>query len=231
MQTEILYAPDHSILKVVLSRGETIRAEANAMIAMSDGLEFKTGFGSGGKSGGFFKNLLKSALTGESFFTNTFTATADGQEVLLAPELVGDIEWIDLGGDSLIIQATSYMASTDGITLNTKWQGMKSFLSGESMFMLEASGSGSVGLSAFGGIQEVDVKGEFIVDTGHIVAFTSGLNYRINKAAAGWIQSFISGEGFVCVFNGSGKLYIQSRNPKEYGQTVGSMLKPIVRNQ
>lgn len=232
MQHEILYAPDHSVLKLTLTRGETVRAEADAMIAMSDGLEFKTGFGGGGKSGGFLKNLFRSMVTGESFFTNTFTATSDGQELLLAPDLIGDIEWVGLGANSsLVIQATSYMASTMGVTINPKWQGMKSFFSGESMFMIEASGTGHVALNAFGGIQEVSVKDRYIVDTGHIVAFTSGLSYRVTKAAKGWIQSFLSGEGFVCEFTGTGTVYIQSRNPKEYGQTIGSLLKPRIKNQ
>lgn len=230
MQHEILYAPDHSVLKLTLVRGETVRAEADAMIAMSDGLEFKTGFGAGAKSGGFLKNLFRSVVTGESFFTNTFTATADGQELLLAPDLIGDIDWVELTRTPLIIQATSYMASTAEVALNTKWQGMKSFFSGESMFMIEATGTGHVALSAFGGIHRVSVKNNYIVDTGHIVAFSGDLSYRVTKAATGWIKSFLSGEGFVCEFTGTGTVYIQSRNPKEYGKTIGWLLKPRKQN-
>jgi uncharacterized protein (TIGR00266 family) len=229
VQHEILYAPDHSVIKFILKAGESLRAESDAMVAMSDGIELKTGFGAGPKSGGILKNLFRSLVTGESFFTNVFTATDDGQEILFAPELVGDIEVAELKNSTLIIQATSYLLSSNAIAINSKWQGMKSFFSGESMFMIEASGTGFVALAAFGGIQEVAVDSSYIVDTGHIVAFTAGLSYKVTKASAGWIASFLSGEGLVCEFTGRGTVYIQSRNPKEYGAFVGPKLKPIVK--
>lgn len=229
MQHEVLYAPDHSLIKFTFKAGESVRAESDAMVGMSDGIELKTGFGAGPKSGGILKNLFRSLVTGESFFTNVFTATDDGQEILFAPKLVGDIELHELKHGTLVIQATSYLLSSNAITINSKWQGMKSFFSGESMFMIEASGTGFVALAAFGGIQEVPVRSNYIVDTGHIVAFTGGLQYKITKAAAGWIASFLSGEGLVCEFTGQGTVYVQSRNPKEYGRFVGPKLKPIVK--
>lgn len=229
MQHEVLYSPDNTVIKFVLNSGEAVRAESDAMVSMSDGMELKTGFGAGKKSGGIFKKLMRGFLTGESFFTNVFTATETGQEIIFAPSLEGDIEIVELGGKALIIQASSYLAGHPDIAMNTKWQGMKSFFSGESMFMIEASGNGFVVVNAFGGIQKVSVKGNYIVDTGHIVAFTGGLNYKVRKAGSGWISSFLSGEGLVCEFNGDGDVYIQSRNPVEYGKLVGPKLKPIVR--
>lgn len=231
MKHEILYQPDNTVIKFVLNRGEAVRAESDAMVCMSDGMEFQTNFGQGKKSGGILKNLMRSFLTSESFFTNVFTAAEDGQEVILAPSLEGDVELVELAGNTLIVQAKSYIASSPDITINTKWQGMKSFFSGESMFMMEISGTGFVVLNAFGGIFKVPVKGKYIADTGHIVAFTAGLNYRVTKASSGWIKSFMSGEGFVCEFDGSGDVYIQSRNPQEYGRFVGPKLKPIIKNQ
>lgn len=110
MEHQVLYSPDNTVIKFKLKAGESVRAESDAMISMSDGIELKTGFGVGKKSGGIFKNLMRRFLTGESFFTNVFTATADGQEILFAPSLEGDIDIIELGGGSLIIQATSYLA-------------------------------------------------------------------------------------------------------------------------
>ncbi len=231
MKHEILYSPDNTVIKFVMNKGEAVRAEADAMVSMSNGMEFTTSFGAGKKGGGILKNLMRGFLAGESFFTNLFTATADNQEVILAPNLEGDIELVELKGVPLIIQAGSYLACHPEVVLNTKWQGMKSFFSGESMFFLEATGSGFVAINAFGGVQEVPVNGAYIVDTGHIVAFTSGLNYKIVKAGSGWISSFLSGEGLLCEFNGTGTVYIQSRNPTEFGKFVGPRLKPIIRNQ
>ena len=231
MEHEILYSPDNTVVKFVFKSGEAVRAESDAMVSMSDGLELQTGFGAGKKSGGIFKKLMRGFLTGESFFTNVFTATASNQEIILAPSLEGDIELVELNGGSLIIQARSYLAGHPDVVMNTKWQGMKSFVSGESSFMIEASGNGFVVINAFGGIQKITVKGQYIVDTGHVVAFTGGLNYRVAKAGSGWISSFLSGEGLVCEFNGEGDVYIQSRNPVEYGKFVGPQLRPRVKYQ
>ena len=75
-------------------------------------------------------------------------------------------------------------------------------------------------------IPQLYVDGEFVVDTGHVVAWETSLDYAIGKAASGWVASFFSGEGFVCEFRGRGRLYMQSRNPEEYGSTVGALLPP-----
>lgn len=231
MKHDVLYSPDNTVIKFTLKNGESVRGESDAMVSMSNGMNFTTSFGAGKKTGGIFKNIMRSFLTGESFFTNVFTATDDNQEVLFAPRLEGDIEYADLTAVPLVIQAGSYLASHPGVVLNTKWQGMKSFFSGESMFFMEASGTGFVVLSAFGGIQTVSVKDKYLIDTGHIVAFTAGLSYQVVKAGSGWVSSFLSGEGMLCEFSGQGTVYMQSRNPVEYGQSVGPRLKPVVKYQ
>jgi uncharacterized protein (TIGR00266 family) len=100
----------------------------------------------------------------------------------------------------------------------------RAFFSGESLFFLKASGAGPVLLNAFGAIEELDLNGEMIVDTGHLVAFESGISYEVTKAASGWIASFLSGEGLVLRMSGQGKVYIQSRNPNAFGRTLGSLL-------
>ncbi|TKB73366.1 MAG: hypothetical protein E8D45_09560 [Nitrospira sp.] len=57
-------------------------------------------------------------------------------------------------------------------------------------------------------------------DTTHLVASTATTSYAIERAAAGWIASFTSGEGFVCRFRGPGVVYIQSRNPGGFGAWI-----------
>jgi len=81
-------------------------------------------------------------------------------------------------------------------------------------------------VNAFGAIETYELDGEVIVDTGHLVAFEAGINYEVTKASRGWIASFLSGEGLVLRMRGRGRLYLQSRNPKEYGRAVGSELPP-----
>ena len=93
----------------------------------------------------------------------------------------------------------------------SKWQGMiKGFFSGESLFLIKCSGSGDLWFNTYGAMFEVDVDGEYVIDTGHIVAFTEGLDYDISRIG-GYKSLFFSGEGFVCRFKGKGKIWAQTR--------------------
>ncbi|HVU03666.1 MAG TPA: TIGR00266 family protein [Polyangiaceae bacterium] len=224
MQFEVQYRPAHTLAVVHLAPNETVRAEASAMISMTRNIAVYT---SARSQGGFLKGLRRAMLGGESFFTNTFTATGGPGHVTLAPALTGDmiVHPVSPGAD-LFIQGSSYVAAPDSVMLDTKWQGMKGFFSGESLFFLHATGAGPVLLNAFGAVETIDLDGELIVDTGHLVAFTSGIRYEVTTASPGLIASFLSGEGFVLRVSGRGRLYLQSRNPTEYGSAVGRNLPP-----
>ena len=226
MHFEIQYNPAHSLATAHLGVGETVRAEATAMVSMSHNVAVETNTGPQGR-GGFFKKAKRGLLGGESFFQNTYRATGPGAQVSLAPGLCGSMVTHDLnGGPALLIQASSYVAAPDSVDVDTRFQGFKGFFSGESLFFLRASGHGPILINAFGAIETLQLSGELIVDTGHLVAFTEGIDYTIDKAGGGWIQSFLSGEGLVLRMRGQGTVYLQSRNPNEFGQTVGSKLPP-----
>lgn len=227
MNIDIQHRPAHSLAVVSLQDGEQIRAESGAMVSMSSNVQVATDSAMSKKSGGLLKGLKRRFLGGESFFTNRFRAAGGPGEVTLAPSLCGDMVVHQLAADDeLFIQGSSYVAAPDSVQLDTKFQGLKGLFSGESMFFLKATGQGPVVLNAFGGIDARDLDGQLIVDTGHLVAFTSGLSYEVAKASKGLIASFLSGEGLVLRFNGRGRIYIQTRNPSEYGSTVGRKLPP-----
>ena len=81
-------------------------------------------------------------------------------------------------------------------------------------------------VGAFGGIQELQCDGRIVIDTGHLVAWDANLQYKVTKSGSGWINSFLSGEGLVCDFEGQGRIWIQTRNPVEYGTSIGRLLPP-----
>jgi uncharacterized protein (TIGR00266 family) len=225
MHFDIQYRPAHSLATAHLEPGESVRAEASAMVSMTRNLVIRTD-GPAGR-GGIVRSFKRAMLGGESFFTNTFTARDTPGHVSLAPALAGDMLAIELRrGEPLYIQGSSYVAAPDSVELDTRWQGFKGFLSGESLFFLEATGVGPVVVNAFGAIETLDLDGELIVDTGHLVAFSSGIEYQVTKASRGWITSYLSGEGLVLRMAGHGRVYLQSRNPKEYGRSVGALLPP-----
>jgi uncharacterized protein (TIGR00266 family) len=226
MHIELQYNPAHSLATVHLNPGESIRAEAGAMVSMSEHVTATT-TATHREGGGFFGGLKRAALGGESFFQNLFRAGPSGGKVSLAPALSGSMVVHQLTGQEvLFIQGSSYVAAPDTVELDTQFQGFKGFLTGESLFFLKAQGHGPVLMNAFGAIEKRELNGELIVDTGHLVAFTGGIEYSLGKAATGWIQSFLSGEGLVLRMRGRGTLWLQSRNPSEFGRAVGRLLPP-----
>lgn len=222
MDIQILQRPDNTIARVRMQAGEEVIAEAGCMIAMSRDINTSTTLRQG-KGGGILGGV-KRMLAGESLFLSVFRSPINGGEVYLAPKLMGDILAYKITGTELIVQGGSYLASECNVEIDLGFQGFKSMFSGESIFWLTMGGYGEVLLSSFGGIYEVDVDGEYVVDTGHIVAFEKSLSFEIGKASSSWIASFFGGEGLVCRFKGKGKVFCQTHNANAFGQLVGSQL-------
>jgi uncharacterized protein (TIGR00266 family) len=224
MRTEIVHGPGSAAAKITLDPQETITAEGGAMIAMSGDLAMETSTRK--REGGGLFAAAKRLVGGESFFLNHFTAGPNGGEVYLATTLPGDMLKLAMEGETLIVQSGSFVACTPDIEMNLGWQGFKNLVSGESMFWLKMSGHGRLILSSYGAIYPVQVDGEYIVDTGHIVAFDETLEFKLTKAGKSWISSILGGEGLVCKFHGRGVVWCQSHNAPSFGKTLGPMLKP-----
>jgi len=91
MQVEILYRPSYSVARLVLERNEKIQVESGAMLGMSPDMEIETE-----AKGGFLKSISRSMFGGESFFMNTYTGQQDGDRIILAPPLPGDVAVVEL---------------------------------------------------------------------------------------------------------------------------------------
>jgi uncharacterized protein (TIGR00266 family) len=224
MQIDIQLGPGNSVAKIQLAPNEAITAEGGAMIAMSNDMDIQTTTYKK-NSGGIMKGL-KRMISGESFFINHYTAGPNGGELYLAPGLHGDMFTYELNNTSLIVQSGSYLASEPGVEIDFNWQGLKSIFSGEGLFWLNLNGQGKVVVNSYGAIYPVEVDGDYIVDTGHIVAFEPSLSFSISKVGRNWLSSFLGGEGFVCRFKGKGTVWCQSHNQKNFGTSIGPKLKP-----
>jgi uncharacterized protein (TIGR00266 family) len=217
VQINILYKPSQSLAQVWLQPNESIVAESGAMVGMTPNVVMAT------QSGGIMSGL-KRIFGGESFFRNTFTAQGNQGEVLFATPLCGDMVVVEVGQRQWAIQNSAYVACSPSVEVATKSGGFKGFFSGAGFFVLETKGYGQLVLGSFGAIEPIQVNGEMVIDTGHIVAWESTLTYQVGKSGSGWVASMLSGEGLVCTFQGQGIVYIQSRNASEYGQAIGAML-------
>jgi uncharacterized protein (TIGR00266 family) len=193
--------PDFGYLTINVPQGEMVKVEAAAMAGMDTNMEMKT------KLKGGFKRFL----SGESLFINEFTAKNGTAEIQSAPASPGDIDHVYLDNESIFLQNSAFVASGSEIDVQTKWQGFtKGFFSGENFFLIKCTGKGDVWFNSYGGIIPIEVNGSYVVDTGHIVAFTEGLDYSISSVG-GYKSLFFSGEGLVCRFSGTGRVWIQTR--------------------
>jgi uncharacterized protein (TIGR00266 family) len=206
---ETVHSPSFSALIFSLKQGQSVVAEAGAMMYMHRSIEIQTTK----RSKGFMKSLATSMLGGESFFVNTFTATSGPGKLALVGPTMGDIKELDVSRQGMVLQSGAYLASTPNVQTDTKWQGLKGFLSERDIVMLHISGQGSVWVSTFGGIVEMDLKpGETLaVDTGHLVAFPDTMQFSVRRVG-GWKSTFLSGEGIVSDLTGPGKVLMQTRH-------------------
>ena len=207
MEYEIRYKPAFAAIFITLKPGDSITAEAGAMTSMDARISMKTRF-----SGGFFSALLRKFFGGESLFVNTFSnQTKQPLNLVLTQSVIGDIDCVKLQGRDLCFQPGAYICNTPGVALGVRWAGLKSWFSGEGLFKLQVSGKGDVFFGAYGGITKKRIDGEFIVDTGHLVAYEPQIKMNI-ALAGGLLGSVTSGEGFVNRLTGSGDIYLQSRS-------------------
>ncbi len=223
MQIDIQYSPSYAIAFATLSAGETVRAEGGAMVSRTAGITMETK-----AEGGIMKGLKRSFLGGESFFMNTFTATQEGDQIGLAPPLPGDMAHWPLAGQTIFLQSGAYVASSAGVDIDTSWGGGKTFFSGEGLIVLKVSGTGDLVLSSYGAIHSIDLQAgqQYIVDTGHMVGWSDGVNYEVNKSG-GWKSTLLGGEGLICTLTGPGRIYLQTRSPQDFiGWLVPQLPKP-----
>lgn len=204
-----------SIVKVELDAGETIKAESNAMVAMSTSLQLK-----GKVDGGFLRGLARK-FSGESFFMQEIKAKKTPGWVMLASGKPGDSVAVELDGlEDLYVERGGFLAATENIQTSTKTQSLtKGLFSREGFFVVKLSGKGTAFLSCYGSIMEIELGDgeETLIDNGHLVAWESSMSYNIVKGAEGFISSLTSGEVFALKFTGPGTIYIQTRNPWAFG--------------
>jgi len=211
MQIEIRYQPSFSLAIVKLAPEERVQAESGAMVSMSANIQIETGM-----KGGLLGAIGRSVFGGESLFTNTFTSRGGPGEITFAPALPGDLTALTMLSQTLFVQSGSFLAGDPAINLDLQWGGAKTFFGSEGLFLLKASGSGPLMLSSYGAIHKVHIEGQpYICDTGHVVAFTEGLDFDVRKVG-GWKSTLLSGEGLVCEFRGTGELYLQTRSTQAF---------------
>jgi uncharacterized protein (TIGR00266 family) len=218
---ELLYPGAYTLARVDLPQGRQLRAQSDAMVAMSPTVEVA------GKMQGGWLGGVGRLLSGESLFLQTLSANRGPGSVYVAPSSPGDIAAVELDGEGLMIQKGGFLACTEGIEVNTQMQNLaQGLFSREGFFIVKAEGRGLLLLESYGAIHRMDLgPGEQkIVDNGHLVAWSRTMDYRLEAANLGIVAAMTSGEAIVCRFTGPGKLFIQTRQPRAFGVWISRLL-------
>ncbi len=208
MNVEISGNPDYGHVRFGLDPGETVFAEGGAMAWMSSHLAVTSRL-----LGGILAALGRRVVGGESLFVGEYTAPADvGAELVISPAIPGQVLHRKMDGRPLLFEPRAYLASTPGVTLRTRFGGLRGLLSGEGLFFLECGGEGDLWFNAYGAVVEKSLSGdELIVDTGHVVGWEKHVDWKVT-GIGNLVSTLFSGEGLVIRFSGRGKVLVQTRS-------------------
>jgi uncharacterized protein (TIGR00266 family) len=211
---------DMQMVEIELDQGETVIAEAGAMNYMEDGITFEAKMGDGSKTNeGLMDKLMgagKRVLTGESIFMTHFTnQNSQKRHVAFAAPYPGKIIAISMSdvGNELLCQKDAFLCAAKGTEIGialTKRLGA-GFFGGEGFILQRLKGAGMAFVQAGGTVITRQLKNEILrVDTGCIVAFSSGIDYDI-QTAGGLKSMLFGGEGlFLATLSGTGTVLLQS---------------------
>lgn len=202
---------DMQLVEVALDPGEAVRAEAGAMLYITQDVEIQTSTG-----GGVFRGL-KRVFTGETFFITSFLYNGSGKGVAaFAAPYPGKIIPLDLRqfGGSVLVQRDGFLAAAAGIEIEvafTRRLGAGLF-GGEGFILQRLQGDGLAFVHAGGTVVRRELKsGESLrVDTGCLVAMSESVDYDI-QFIGGIRNALFGGEGlFLTTVTGPGTVFLQS---------------------
>ncbi|OYP33128.1 TIGR00266 family protein [Rhodopirellula sp. MGV] len=232
MDFQVNHAPTFSTLQFELDEGESVIAQPNSMLTMTEGIRLSARAGRndpGAPTDEVAARLprrhswfggLKNLLTGENFFTAEFTANADSQQVVLAPESYGDLVALELAeGTGFYLTSGSYLANVGATSLQIKYGGLKSLMSKKGLFLMHATGVGHVFCQSFGAVvhRQLEDGESLFVDNRFMIAFSDTVTYKLVKATDKVSDSLMSGEGLINRYTGPGHLYYQTRSKPSGG--------------
>ncbi len=192
-----------------LAQGDEVRAEAGAMMYMTDSIEMDAKM-----EGGFLGGLKRKFLAGESFFITYFRTTRGPGKVAFAGPYPGKIIQVELRQQQLLCQKDSFLCAVGDIDLSIAFTRKigAGFFGGEGFILQKMEGTGHLFIHSGGTIVPMQLAaGERLkVDTGCLVALDPTVDYDIVRVG-GIKTSLFGGEGlFFASLTGPGRVWLQT---------------------
>ncbi len=210
------------VVECKLNAGEVMKCQGGAMAWMNGNMSMQT------KSGGIGKMFGK-ALTGESLFTNEYTAEGGEGVIAFNTGVPGHILAVDVTPTKCIIaQKKAFLASEAGVDMEvTANPGLKTgIFGGEGFLMQKFHGSGKVFLEIDGAVVEKELAAgeKLVLSTGMLAAMEDSVTMSTEKVG-GVANSLLGGEGFFnTTVTGPGKVWLQTMPVSE----LAGAIKPFI---
>jgi uncharacterized protein (TIGR00266 family) len=214
------------MLEVELEKDERITGESGALTYMSPNIDVNART----RERSLLGSLKTSILGGQSLFVTDFTSMGGPGKLALVAAPIGDIIKLELTPENgYIIQRSAYLASTQNIDLDIRWEGFTRGLFGQGIFMVKTTGNGDLFINSFGALDKhvLESGEQLVVDNFHLVAFNDTCEYEVRKFGS-WKDTLFSGEGFVTYIEGPGDVYIQTKNLREFVDWLWQLIGPRV---
>ncbi len=214
-------------LHIDLQADEWVKAEKNAMVAMSGDMKLSSRM-----DGGILRSFARK-FSGESFFFQEIRAADKPGWVVLSPITLGGVTPIELDGRTgITAEKSSFLAATEHVSISSSVQRLlKGLFGGEGFVVIKISGQGTVFLSSFGAIEMITLQPgqEIVVDNTHLVAWEDSVTYTLGKGGTSWMSAVLAGEGLIARMKGpdktsgkkEGRVWIQTRTPQGFKHWMG----------
>lgn len=210
---------DMQLVRVDMQPGQTLIAEAGAMVYMDDGISFEAKAGDGTETEGVMGSLwgmAKRAASGAGvFFTHYRNDAGSPRRIFFGANRPGKVLVLDLAewGGELFCEHGSFLCAEHGTHI--EGVGAQSVMvgafGGAGFLLQKISGRGKVFVHACGSVLTEDLSGNTIkVEPGALVAFSTSIAYDIERAGNLKTMMF-GGEGlFLANLQGTGRVILQS---------------------
>jgi uncharacterized protein (AIM24 family) len=187
---------------------ETIRVESGALCYLTGDITIHS------KLMPSIGGLVKSLLADEAVYRPTYAGTG----VVTLESTLGGFHVLDLAEESWILEPGTYWASEESVNVSFRRESLLSSLwAGEGLIYLQTkvSGPGKVVVTTRGPVEEIQLeKGKKLVAEGkHVICRTADVSFSIRRPTKSYFGRFTSGEGWVRVYEGTGKVLL---NPAPY---------------
>jgi uncharacterized protein (AIM24 family) len=156
-----------------------------------------------------FGGMVRSLMADESVYRPTYTGTG----IITLESSLGGFHVFQLRGESWILEKGTYWASEGAVDVKFhRERTMTSLWAGEGLIYLQTkvSGYGQVVLTTRGPVEELTLLPgqEFVAEGNYVVCRTAEVGFHIRRPTKNYLGRFTSGEGFVRVYKGPGRLLI-----------------------